>query len=196
MLMRQKTSLPGWTVAIAVALTGLMYANSNTADSTKDHFTAFAVDVSNTAPRANTTNVDIIIDRYSPDADRDRLLEALDQGQDQLLKVLQNMPVIGHLTTPGSIGYDIHFARQHPSGDGGRTITVMTDRRIGFWEAANQPRSIDYPFTLIQLQLDKDNKGVGKASIATKITKDGKTIELENFSSEPVRLTEVREANK
>jgi hypothetical protein len=187
MLMRRGTILAGLTVFMAVALTGLIYADSN-----KDHFTAFAVDVSNTARRANATTVDIIIDRYSPDADRDRLLEALDQGQDRLLKVLQDMPVVGHLTTPGSIGYDVHFARQHPSEDGGRTVTVMTDRRIGFWEATNRPRSIDYPFTLVQLQLDKEGKGVGKASIVTKITKDGKTIELENFSSEPVRLTEVR----
>ena len=34
--------------------------------------------------------------------------------------------------------------------------------------------------------------GVGKLSIATKITAKKDTIELENFSSEPVRLTEVK----
>jgi hypothetical protein len=59
------------------------------------------------------------------------------------------------------------------------------------WEAANQPRTIDYPFTLIQLQLNKNDEGVGKASIATKITKTDNYIELENFSSEPVRLNNV-----
>jgi hypothetical protein len=69
---------------------------------------------------------------------------------------------------------------------------LATDRPISGWEAFHQPRTIDYPFTLIQLQLDRDGKGVGKASIATKITedKDG-TIELENFSSEPVMLNDV-----
>lgn len=43
-------------------------------------------------------------------------------------------------------------------------IFLMTDRYIGAWEAANRPRTMDYPFTLIQLQGDKDGKGVGKAS--------------------------------
>jgi hypothetical protein len=72
-------------------------------------------------------------------------------------------------------------------------IYLITDRRIGIWEATNRPRTFDYPFTMIQLQLDKDGNGVGKASIATKITKTAEnTVELENFSSEPVRLNQVK----
>ena len=180
------------TVA-AIACSALLIASSARAQNGgKEHFTAFAVDVSNTAPRgAATTNVDIVINRYSSDADRDRLLEALDQGQDALLKALQKLPVVGYLTTPGSLRYDIHFARQRPNPDGGRNIVIATDRYIPMWEAVNRPRSIDYPFTLIQLQLNKNDEGVGKASIATKITKTDNYIELENFSSEPVRLNNV-----
>ena len=49
---------------------------------------------------------------------------------------------------------------------------LVTDRRIGFWEAANQPRSIDYPFTVIELRLNSDGEGEGKMSIATKIIAD------------------------
>jgi hypothetical protein len=47
----------------------------------------------------------------------------------------------------------------------------------------------------LELQLDKTGHGVGTASVATKITQreDG-TIELENFSSEPVMLNDVRPA--
>ena len=72
-------------------------------------------------------------------------------------------------------------------------IFLMTDRYITAWEAANRPRTIDYPFTLIQLQVDKSGSGVGKASIATKITQESDgTIELENFSSQPVSLNEVK----
>jgi hypothetical protein len=71
-------------------------------------------------------------------------------------------------------------------------IFLMTDRPIRMWEAMNSPRTIDYPFTLIQLQVDKDGNGVGKASIATRIRQADDTIELENFSSLPVRLNEVR----
>jgi hypothetical protein len=180
-----------WTVALA-ALVGSAAIRAQTGG--PDKFTAFAVDLSNTAPPgANTAVVDIVINRYSTDDERDRLLEALDKGQEKLLETLQHLPVVGYMNTPGSLRYDIHFARQRPNPEGGRNIYLMTDRRIGMWEAANRPRSFDYPFTLIQLQLDKDGNGVGKASIATKISKtaDG-TIELENFSSQPVQLTQVK----
>jgi len=179
----------GAAIACSVMLVGSSALAQNGG---KEHFTAFAVDTSNTAPRgAATTTVDIVINRYSSDADRDRLLEALDQGQDALLKALQKLPVVGYLTTPGSLRYDIHFAWQRPAPDGGRNIVVVTDRYISMWEATNRPRTIDYPFTLIQLQLNKNDEGVGKASIATKITKTDNYIELENFSSEPVRLNNV-----
>lgn len=179
-------------VAVIACSVLLVAAGARAQNGGKEHFTAFAVDVSNTAPRgAATSTVDIVINRYSSDADRDKLLEALDRGQDTLLKALQSLPVVGYLTTPGSLRYDIHFARQRPGADGGRHIVIATDRYISMWEAVNRPRSIDYPFTLIELQLNKNDEGVGKASIATKITKNDNYVELENFSSEPVRLNNV-----
>jgi hypothetical protein len=157
-------------------------------------FTAFAVNISNTAPRATATSVDLHVDHWSSDADRDRLLAIFDsKGQDALLEALQKLPVVGYIRTPGSLRYDVHFARQVPQPEGGRKIILLTDRYIGMWEATNRPRSIDYPFTLIELQLDKDNQGVGKASIATKITKgDDGTIELEDFANVPVMLNDVK----
>ena len=90
--------------------------------------------------------------------------------------------------------YDLRYARQLPLPEGGRRILVATDRRIGMWEARNQPRSMDYPFTLIEIRTDKDGNGEGKLSVATKITynKDKQTIVLENYASEPVRLQSVK----
>jgi hypothetical protein len=167
-------------------------AQSNLAKPEK--FTAFAVDISNTAPRANTTPVDIQIKRWSTDAERDQLLQVFRQkGQDGLLSALQKMPVVGGIRTPASIAYDLHFARQRQEPEGGRMIFLLTDRPISTWVAWNRPRTVDYPFTLIQLQLDKDGRGVGKASIATQITQDPDgTIVLENFSSQPVMLNDVK----
>ena len=191
--MQMKLRFVTWPLALALVCT-LGAASAVVAQNAgPEHFTAFAVDISNTAPRgANTTTVDIVINHYSSDADRERLLAALDKGQDAMLDLLQSLPAVGYLTTPGSLRYDIHFARQRPRPEGGRMIVVVTDRYIPMWEAVNRPRSIDYPFTLIQLELNKNDRGVGKASIATKITKNDNMIELENFSSEPVRLNEVK----
>jgi hypothetical protein len=181
------------TAALAAGLAvAAPSAQSNIAKPEK--YTAFAVDISNTAPRANASRVDVTINRWSTDAERDELLSVLrDKGQDALLAALQKLPVVGSVNTPGSLKYDLHFARQRPEAEGGRMVFLMTDRYIGAWEAVNRPRTIDYPFMLIQLQLDKSGSGVGKASIYTKITQalDG-TIELENFSSQPVMLNQVK----
>ena len=179
------------TLALSLAAPS---AQSNIAKPEK--FTAFAVDISNTAPRANASVVDIEIKRWSTDAEKDQLLQVFrEKGQDALLSALQKMPVVGGIRTPGSLNYDIHFARQRPRAEGGREIFLMTDRYVSAWEAMNRPRTIDYPFTLIQLQLDQNGRGVGKASIATQITQDPDgTIVLENFSSQPVMLNDVRPA--
>jgi hypothetical protein len=180
--------------ALAVALSPALPAAQTSGSAVPEKFTAFAVDINSTRAGAATSVVDITINRWSPDADRDRLLKVLqDKGQDGLLSDLQKLPVVGYMNTPGSLRYDIHFARERPDPEGGHTIFLMTDRRIPAWEAINRPRRFDYPFTLIQLKVDKDGNGVGKASVATKITqtKDG-TIELEDFNNVPVMLNEVK----
>ncbi len=159
-----------------------------------DRFNAFAVDLG--APgRASSGQVEFVIERYSTDAERDRLLAVLkDKGPDKLLDALQSLPRVGYFRTPNSIGYDIKFARKHPGEDGGEVITMATDRYISFWEAANRPRTIDYPFTVVEIHIGKDGKGEGKMSIATKVTWDKKnnTLTLENYKSQPVLLNEVK----
>jgi hypothetical protein len=49
----------------------------------------------------------------------------------------------------------VHF------GDGGERIFLATDRYIGFWEATQRPRTVDYPFTYIELRLGPDGTGEG-----------------------------------
>src|SRR5262249_6246750 len=57
-----------------------------------DHFTAFAVNMSGST-RVSTATVDIIIDRYSTDAEREKLFATLmESNQDKLLNVVQDMP--------------------------------------------------------------------------------------------------------
>ena len=69
-----------------------------------------------------------------------------DKGSDALLRELERMPRVGYIrdVNRGTLGWDLHFARERKLEDGGRQIVLATDR----------PR-------------------------------------IENFSSEPVRLTEV-----
>jgi hypothetical protein len=139
--------------------------------------------------------VQMRITRWSADADRVRLLTVLrESGPQALLKELQKMPKVGSIRTPNSIGYDLHYALQTAVGDG-RRIVIATDRPIEHWEATNQPRTVDYPFTIIQMQLDQNGKGTGTMSYATKVTANDDVIVLEDFASTPFRLTNI-EAKK
>jgi hypothetical protein len=156
-----------------------------------ERFTAFAVDMD----RSASGPVEIVVNRASTEGERDRLVQTLlDKGPDKLLDVLRDMPRVGYIRTPESTGYDIHYARRSPLPDGGERVVLVTDRRIGFWEAANQPRSIDYPFTVIELHLNPDGEGEGKISLATKITADqeNKIVTLENYTTQPVLLQSVK----
>lgn len=184
----------GFAAAVLALAAWISAPQSNMAQPLK--LTAFAVNMNATAPRAAAGSVDITINRWSTDAERDQLKNILkESGQDALLSALQKLPVVGYVNSPGSLRWDLHFARERPFGDAGHMIFLLTDRPISTWEAVRQPRSINYPFTLIQLQVDKNGKGVGKASVATRITQDDDgTIELENFASQPVTLNDVHES--
>jgi hypothetical protein len=164
---------------------------------------AFAVSMGTAAPGANAV-MDIRIKRWSTPAERENLITtAVEKGQDALLRALQKMPDHGRISIPGwtgpdphnaRLGWTLHYAYVTPGEDGGYRIGIATDRYIGMWEARNQPRTIDYPFSLIEIRLGKDGKGVGKMAVATKIDfdKKKKQLVLENYSSEPVRLNEVK----
>ena len=132
------------------------------------------------------------VNRWSAETERERLTNALVQkGPEALLKELIKTKPVGIIKTPDSLGYDLHYAYQRPGEDGGREIVIATDRPIGFWEARNQPRSFDYPFTVIQMQIDRNGEGTGTLSYATRIRVVKDTIELENFATSPVMLTKI-----
>ena len=155
-----------------------------------EDFTAVAIVNNNLGSGAGT--VLIHISRWSTEMERARLIETLQKkGPDQLLDELKDMRSVGTIRTPDSLAYDLRYAHQQPGADGGRQIVLATDRPIGFWEAVHRPRTIQYPFTVIQMQMGTDGKGTGTLSVATKIVARKNVVELENFATQPVMLTEI-----
>jgi hypothetical protein len=155
---------------------------------------AFAVNLSGVG-RTRPTTLDIVIERWSTDEERKKLLDTLvEKGEDKLMDMVQDIkPRAGFIRTTQSLGWDISFARYADLASGGHRIVFVTDRPMGFYELSNNTRSRDYEFMVCEIRLNKDGKGEGKLSSATKITydKDKKEVTLENYGIEPVRLTTV-----
>lgn len=182
-----------------------MLAGQDTTPSATDklRITGWALSMSNVATGANQT-IEIRIDGWSNPSQRAHLIKTfMEKKQQGLLRELEHQPELGRFNFPGymgpdpnsimRLGTDIRYAMNHPGEDGGRRIVIITPRVIGFREARNQPRTYDYPFTLFEMRFDKSGKGEGRMAYATMIKFDDKKnqIELENYSSEPVRLNNL-----
>jgi hypothetical protein len=156
-----------------------------------EDFSASAIDVNT----GWTGRIDISINRWSTPAERSALVTTLfEKGTDALLSKLQDMKPVGRIRTPGSIGYDLRYAQQRKLPDGDREIVVATDRPMRFSEITNRPRSADYPFTWAQLRIRPDGTGRGQLAVAARITGDAddRSIEVEDFALQPVRLENVK----
>ena len=176
--------------ASAALLSTLMPRTSAQTLGEPEEFTATAI--VNNARASGAGTVLIRLTRWSTDMERMQLIETLQQkGPERLLDELQGMRSVGSIRTPDSLAYDLRYASERPGEDGGRQIVLATDRPIGFWEAVHQPRTIQDPFTVIQMQIGADGKGKGTLSYATKIVVHRDVVELENFDTQPMMLTEI-----
>lgn len=188
--------VPGMVVlGLVLSCSSAQRGNGSGGDT--ERFTAFAVNLGSrgAVSGGQAGTVEIAIDRWSTPEETARLVQAFrDGGSDELLETLRDTRPVGYIRTPDRIGWDLHYAVEAPAEDGGRRIFLATDRPIGFWEAVNQTESLEYPFTLVEIRLGADGEGEGRMSIATQITasSDGRYLQLENYTTEPVRLQQVR----
>ncbi len=137
----------------------------------------------------------IHINHWTSDTEHAALVAAFNSGgQEAFLKTLGDLPKVGYFRMPDSIGYDLHYAMQQPTAEGGRRLFLATDRPIVFAEQFDRARSADYPFTVIELRLGKDDKGDGTIAQAAKIivSLDGKYFDVENFGPFPAILRSVK----
>jgi opacity protein-like surface antigen len=181
-------------IVAAVLLAGLAGAPAARAAKPEgqEKFSAYAVDLGGRYG-ASTSHVRITVNRWSTPDERKNLEAVLaESGPDGLLAALQKTEPVGRIYTTGNLGYDLRFAYQMPLATGGRKIVVGTDRPLSFYEASRRPRSVDYPFTVLEMRVDETGHGQGNLVVAGKVTAMGDTIELENYTTTPLRLMQVR----
>jgi hypothetical protein len=171
----------------ALAAGGLSVAAAQSAR-TPEHFHALAVQMG--APPGQTSlSVDLGITRWSTSAEQDTVLNTVLEQPAKLVSVLQKMPSVGRLSTPGSVGYDLRYAQKTSAGGTDR-ILLLTDRPVGFGEATDSSRTLDYPITVIELRVQPNGKGEGKVAVAARLTGNrvSKQLMVEDWNISPVLL--------
>ena len=112
-------------------------AQAGTVISKKDplRFVAFGVNMQ----RGFSGTIDIGIERWSTDAERAVLLDAVAgttevrSSQDKLVRTLQQVkPRAGYIRSARSVGWDIMYARENLLPDGTRQIVIVTDKPVTF----------------------------------------------------------------
>jgi hypothetical protein len=161
-------------------------------------FHAAAVNLSNVG-RPGLTTLEITIERWTTDEEAAKLRDALiEKGDDKLMGEIQKIkPRAGFIRSgKGGLGWDIAYARRTEIPGGGHRVVFGTDRPMSFAERSSQPRSADYDFLVGEMRIGANGKGEGKLVPRAKIAynADSRTIEIENYATEPVRLTEVTES--
>lgn len=102
--------------------------------------------------------VKVIIYEFSSPDDRDILVQAFQQGQnDGLVNALEKMKSVGRIQIPGTIGYDLSFIREILTPTG-RTIRFVTNRKIAFGENYWSTQTKSFNLTAGEINInDKDN---------------------------------------
>ena len=115
----------------------------------------------------------------------------------ELAKALQEATTVGYLWSSELTGYALRYAGKIAGGDGFQWIVLITQRRLGamnqLWKPgfAGEPNA--YEFSVIELRLNAEGEGEGKASLFGKVVANdsAKIVTLENYNALPVVFSGV-----
>jgi hypothetical protein len=143
-------------------------------------------------------SVKITIYEFSTEEDRQVLIEAFKQGQNQgLVNALTKMKAVGRIAITGTLGYDLSFIRLIPSPTG-RKIRFVTNRELRFGEVYYNTQTTAYNLTAGELDLndaDKDkSSGVLYPAAQLVINKEGQ-LEIQ-LNQNPWKLVNIIDWNK
>ena len=185
-----------WPAVIAILLFCAAAPAARQDERVAEEFSAILTNISNVGG-TGLTPLTIRIERWTTDEQNQQLLETLrDEGQRAFLSALTDQKPVGAIMTPTSLRYDFFYARQMPTDEGGRRIMMISDRPMTFAERTSAATSREYPFTVIDMRLDKDGSGEGTLAQLVQLRLLGNIFGIENLASGPMRLNEIKRVRR
>ena len=147
--------------------------------------------------RTTTTTFTLIINGETPDSEVNRLVGILQEGgQDRLQDAIRNSD-LGSFAVGGRVGRDLNVVTVDDV-NGRRRIRALFERWVQFGELRWGARSVDYPFSYLEIFVDPTSgRGEGTLIEAAQIRwkrnrdSDQYVVEIENFATFPARLMGV-----
>jgi hypothetical protein len=132
------------------------------------------------------------IDHYATGAELQHLADTLRAKGAYSLRDELWKGTVGSLTIGGRLGYPVAAVLSQDTADG-RMIRVVLNRPLSTHEVQNYTRSSKYPFSVIELTIDRNGRGDGRFIGAAKLRMSGNELSFESLGVQPFRLMSVRE---
>jgi hypothetical protein len=177
---------------LAAVLAGFLALPALAADD-RVSFTAALANPGSIRPRLDTQPVTVWIERLTTESEAARFDELLREKGERALGNALVEDAVGRLRVGDGETVPIGFAWRTTDDDGGEHLLLVAQRTISFREIWRGSRTRSYPFTVVQLDLDRDGRGSGEIILAGRITatRDGQ-VEITDADFATARLLNVR----
>ena len=140
-----------------------------------------------------TSTFTLTLTGHTPRSQAERYVGLLRKdGQQALMRQLEGKEV-GRFALTGQVGRTVNFAYVQHTPEGTR-LMILFERWLQPFEVRYGTRSQNYPFSYLELSIDRDGKGGGTFIGAAKVyfeKDDPATLNVENFSTYPLRAVNV-----
>lgn len=159
----------------------------------KEKLTYTATVVGTGAGAGGSHPITIYINDYTSDEQVQDYLDMIaEKNQGLLRSTLEKVSGLGRIVMTGFIGNELAVVRQFDTPQG-KLYNLITARNMGFVELYASGRTLDYPFSFLQLLVDEEGKGQGTVIVAARFSfdKDGK-LEIESYGRQPFQLWNLK----
>ncbi|MGQ0761673.1 MAG: hypothetical protein ACT4OT_06600 [Acidobacteriota bacterium] len=143
--------------------------------------------------RSATRTFTLTLKDRTSDAEVARDVAILAEGrQDALLQAIDDRD-LGYFSLGGQLGRRLNFVTETTLANGDRKLMILFERWMNIYEVRYGARSTDYPFSYVELIVDRNGRGEGTFIPAARVRfVGGNQVEVENFGIYPARLFGVR----
>jgi hypothetical protein len=141
----------------------------------------------------NEDRLPLVITRWSTDAERDQVFDALTQkDQEALALALRSTPYLGHLRWPGGLEYTVRYARKTARADG-EDVTLILDHPVWvWWKPEASLHAADSRYTVVHLRLGTDGGQGTLVSLGDATADKQAGVMVSDSAAPPALITDLR----